>query len=374
MRQLVLALLCAAGSLAAQGAQPARYIDPMFTPTITSDILYGGNVNPWTNAWNNLHLDLWLPQGDTATKRPVFVYVHGGQYFYGDKTDGPPRLILDYLVTRGWVGVSINYRLAPTWNHGGMAPLAVAEDAKAAVRWVVKNAGNYGMDPSRIMMGGESVGAVTALICGYTSWDGYSGNPGYPSKIHSVIDFWGQGIYPVADPSCSLFIVHGDADVVVPFSEAQRLHNEALQYGVPDELVQLYGAGHTPWDRWDVFKGPFLRFTYDTFRLEELAGLDNRRAGNQVTWDLAGIPGDSAILLASWIQNSVTIPNLGTTWIDPFTCGVLHVAVMPPGAVPTTTNVTFPIPPGVSGLLHTQTLYGRNGVAHRLSNGLSTNL
>lgn len=373
MRTLVFALLCATGSICAQ-TPPMRFIDPIYTPVRTPDFLYGGNVNPWTNAWDNLYLDVWTPQGDTSTKRPVVIYVHGGQYFYGDKNDGPPRLIMEYFVSRGWCGISINHRLAPTWNHGGLAPLAVAEDAKAAVRWVVRYANNFGFDPSRIMMGGESTGAVTALAVGYSSWDGYSGNPGYSSKIHAVADFWGQGIYPVADPSCALIIVHGDADQIAPFSEAQRLRNEAAQYGVPYEFVQLSGAGHTPWDRWDIFKLPLLRFAYETFHLEELGGLEQQKAGTQLTYDIAGAPGDVAVLLGSWQQNSVYFPGIGTTWVDPFTCVVMNLTTLPPNVVPSATIANFTVPPALTGTVNTQTLYIRNGVPHRLSNGLQLNL
>ena len=346
----------------------------MFTPVTTSDILYGGNVNPWTYAWDNLYLDVWTPAGDTATKRPVVLYVHGGQYFYGDKTDGPPRLIMEYFVSRGWCGVSINHRMSPTWNHGGLAPLAVAEDAKAAVRWIVKNAGAFGFDESRIMMGGESTGAVTALVCGYTSWDGYSGNPGYSSKVHSVINLWGQGIYPIADPTCSLITVHGDADQVVSFSEAVRLRNEANQYGVPNEFVQLPGAGHTPWDRWDSFKGPLLRFAFETFRLEELGGLAQRRVGTQLSYDMAGAPGDIAVLLGSWQQNSVYFPGIGTSWVDPFTCVVLSIAPLPQGNAPMTATASFTLPQSLTGTINAQSLYVRSTVPHRFSNGVSIQL
>jgi len=371
MRRATFALLCATLSVSGQSPLPIRFADAQYTAAVTSDIVYGANQNPWTYTWDTLKLDLWLPQGDNFPRRPVFIYVHGGQYFYGDKTDGPPRLVLDWFVSRGWCGISINYRLAPTWNHGGLAPGAVSEDAKAAVRWVRKNASTYGLDADRIAMGGDSVGAVTALMCGYSQWDGNSGNPGYSSRIQCAVDFWGQGVYTVADPACAVMVVHGDADTVIPFTEALRLKNEATQFKVPCEWTPLSGAGHMPWDRWDLFKFQLLRFCYDALALEELAGLDVRMfPNNQLVYDLAGAPGDQVFLLASALQTTTWLPGLGTTYIDPYAFVVLGGATLPGAAVPVSTQIFLQVPTGLTGTIYAQTLYTRYGYPHRLSNGM----
>ena len=93
-----------------------------------------------------------------AANAPVFVFVHGGGFTGGDKhVPGTPRY--DFLgawaVRNGWVGVTITYRLAPehTWPSG-------AADVGAAVAWIRDNIADYGGDPDRIVVAGNSAGAV----------------------------------------------------------------------------------------------------------------------------------------------------------------------------------------------------------------------
>ena len=57
--------------------------------TITRDIQYGSAPEQVTGDPVALKLDLYQPTGDTATKRPVLVYVHGGGYSGGDKATVP---------------------------------------------------------------------------------------------------------------------------------------------------------------------------------------------------------------------------------------------------------------------------------------------
>ena len=76
----------AAPSRGPPGDSPLRYRDQAFdNVTVTKDLQYGsapdGNGNPVA-----LKLDLYQPTGDTQTKRPAIVWVHGGSFCCGDKT------------------------------------------------------------------------------------------------------------------------------------------------------------------------------------------------------------------------------------------------------------------------------------------------
>jgi triacylglycerol lipase len=89
---------------------------------------------------------------------PVFVFVHGGGFVAGDKYHpGTPGydLVGAWAVRHGWVGVNITYRYAPEvkWPAG-------AEDVAAAVGWIRENIAAYGGDPDRIVVAGNSAGAV----------------------------------------------------------------------------------------------------------------------------------------------------------------------------------------------------------------------
>jgi triacylglycerol lipase len=96
--------------------------------------------------------------GGTQAGAAVFLFVHGGGFVRGDKHDpGTPRydLVGAWAVRHGWVGVTMTYRLAPehTWPSG-------AQDVAAAVAWIRENIAGYGGDPEKIVVAGNSAGAV----------------------------------------------------------------------------------------------------------------------------------------------------------------------------------------------------------------------
>lgn len=102
---------------------------------------------------------------------PVFVFVHGGGFVGGDKhVPGSPAY--DFLgawaVRNGWAGVTITYRLAPehTWPCG-------AQDVASAVAWIRDNIADYGGDPDRIVVAGNSAGAVH--VASYVTGQGSAG-------------------------------------------------------------------------------------------------------------------------------------------------------------------------------------------------------
>jgi acetyl esterase len=105
---------------------------------------------------------IYRPHGDSAP-RPAVVFAHGGGFVLCDidSHDGFCRAMSRYTES---VVVSVDYRLAPEHR----APAAV-EDVYATWCWVMADAGELGIDPSRVMVAGDSAGgnlaAVTALMC-----------------------------------------------------------------------------------------------------------------------------------------------------------------------------------------------------------------
>jgi acetyl esterase len=89
---------------------------------------------------------------------PCHVYFHGGGFWLGtiDQFDAECR---ETCVGAGCVVVSVDYRLAP--EHA--FPTA-AEDCYAATRWVADHAGDLGVDPSRLSVGGASAGGNMAAV------------------------------------------------------------------------------------------------------------------------------------------------------------------------------------------------------------------
>ena len=93
------------------GPAPLRYRDEIFsTVTKTADITYGSAVNV-NGDTQSLELDMYRPTGDTVTSRPAIVWVHGGSFSGGTKDS--PEIVTEAnaFAKKGYVNVSIEYRL-----------------------------------------------------------------------------------------------------------------------------------------------------------------------------------------------------------------------------------------------------------------------
>jgi triacylglycerol lipase len=102
-------------------------------------------------------LDIFAPEA-ASPPRPVLIFVRGGAFITGDKNlPGSPFYdnVMLWATKSGFVGVNLNYRLAPQspWPAG-------AEDVASAIQWVADNIGARGGDPARIFLMSHSAGAV----------------------------------------------------------------------------------------------------------------------------------------------------------------------------------------------------------------------
>ena len=235
----------------------------------------------------DLTLDVYQPRGVSAPN-PTLIYYHGGGWTNGSK-EGSALTFLPYL-EMGWTVVNVAYRLADVAH----APAAV-EDCRCALRWVYRNAEQYGFDVSKIVVTGNSAGGHLALATGFLpetagldrqcpgnrnrTW-----STGATStdelKVAAVVNWY--GITDVLDlahrpPGISgsfteawlgsgsdrdavaervspmtyirrdlppVISIHGDADPIVPYDQGTRLHEALDAAGVPNELVTVPGGGH----------------------------------------------------------------------------------------------------------------------------------
>ncbi len=266
----------AATVLARFGVDPATLEPPLpghslltpvaAAPTVEQDLVYA------TVDGHDLTLDLYRP--GSSGLRPAIVFVHGGGWSSGDKSALAEYAL--FFAERGYVGISVNYRLAPEHPF----PAAV-EDTKAAVRWLKENAERYGVDPNRIGAMGSSAGGHLVAMLGVTdSSDGLEGASGdltLSSRVQAVVDYFGPSdlslVGNVPDPAILAFvggtcieeparcqeaspvtyvssddppflIVHGTADPRVPFSQSVVLRDALVRAGVEATLLPLEGAGH----------------------------------------------------------------------------------------------------------------------------------
>jgi triacylglycerol lipase len=132
-------------------SQSMALMKPLQAPrtglSVSKDIAYG--PDPLQK------MDLYPPQESAAAAAPTVIYVHGGGFARGDKQGG--ENIAAYFARHGLLGVTVNYRLAPTvqWPEQSL-------DLGSAVAWLKANAAKYGGDPRRIVVIGHSSGAAVA--------------------------------------------------------------------------------------------------------------------------------------------------------------------------------------------------------------------
>ena len=165
-------------------------------PRVERDLRYGPDPRH--------QLDVHLP--DTAPgSAPVLLFVHGGGFVGGDKSD-PKLPYYDHLggwaVRNGMVAVTMTYRLAPQyrWPSG-------AEDIAAAVAWTRTHIADHGGDPDRIVLAGQSAGA--AHVASYLAGHAGAGSVGSEVLAGAVLL---SGIYdpPTAERNFRLHSYYGE--------------------------------------------------------------------------------------------------------------------------------------------------------------------
>ena len=223
-------------------------------------------------------LDLYVPRGATGPT-PVLMYIHGGGWVGGTKESSVLRN-LPYL-EMGWAVANVEYRLGAV----ARAPAAV-EDGLCALRWVIRNSGQYNLDTSRIVTTGNSAGGHLALTTGMIPASAGLDRecPGNEELSVAAIINW-YGITEVGDlldgPNTKSYAVewmgslenrfeiaervspmtyvraglpptltiHGDADPTVPYQHAVMLHEKLDELGIPNELHTVPGGRHGGFNR-----------------------------------------------------------------------------------------------------------------------------
>ena len=253
------------------GAAPLRYRDDVFTGvTETADITYGSAVNQ-AGQTVTLRMDMYQPTGDTVTARPAIVWVHGGSFCCGNENS--PELVDEarYFARKGYVNVSISYRLVASGCPGSdlnacLTGIAQArEDAQTAVRFLRAHAAQYRIDTNRIAIGGSSAGAITALNVGYSPENPGPGQwQGQSSAVRAVQSLSGGELAsgPINAGDAPALLFHGTADGAVPYAWATSTVERAQAAGLTVVLRTWEGAGHVPYTQ---FRDQILTETRNFF-------------------------------------------------------------------------------------------------------------
>jgi len=227
-------------------------------------------------------LDLYLPAAG-AHPAPLLIWIHGGGWSVGDKSQitgfagpsvkapppGPCRDVVEVqvpdlaeLLAKGYAVAAVNYRLT-------LQPVAAAQDAKAAVRFLRANAQRLRLDPNRFAAWGDSAGGYSALILAITADqhtvfdDPTLGNADVSAAVQAVVlDFAASDLSDLPGPYIAgedpyeyiasakpgsippFRIAHGDADCVVPVQHSRNLLAALKSKGSAATLTVLPGASH----------------------------------------------------------------------------------------------------------------------------------
>ncbi len=248
------------------------------------NIVYG------TGGGRELQADLYLPAEPAAAHIPAVVYVHGGGWRGGDRTQFSRHAIS--MARHDFAGLCISYRFSQEARY----PAAV-EDANCAVRFLRGFADELGVDPDRIGIAGGSAGghlaAMVSTTCGTARLEGTGGHGDFSSDVQAYCGFnpvldmrgmlenpgveaflggspheVGKEVYEDASPICHVdehtpptLLLHGNADTTVPYEQSVQFRDAVLAAGGQAELFTADGAGHAFFNRDPWFEPTLARMT-----------------------------------------------------------------------------------------------------------------
>ncbi len=224
---------------------------------------------PYSYASKENIMDVYFPQLYDSAK--VLIYIHGGSWISGDKSEFPKYLIDELVGKRKYILVSMNYRLI---NEGKNRFPSQMEDVKNAMNFLTGTAKKFHFNDHEFALMGGSAGGYMAMLYAYA----------YDPKrqIQTVVDFWGptdladksvrvegsdgdraasnllgesdahakiatdaSPFYRITKESAvPTIFFHGGDDPLVPVSQAQKMYDKMLTYGTPVRLEIYPGEKH----------------------------------------------------------------------------------------------------------------------------------
>lgn len=279
MRTTIAAIIACMFSLCCL-AQPAERVRSIFP----ADVKVFGNIN-YAGDTSHFHLlDVYLP-AHASKPLPLVVWIHGGAWMVNDKYADMSymRETVKGCIDSGYALASIDYRYSTTAKFP-----AQIQDCNQAIQYLYDNAAKFNIDKNRIALIGFSAGGHLASLLGL------SNNNNIPSfyhdghrpafKVRTVLDFYGPAdlvsfsmgtdtsenndrspistllgamgldrpdLAKMASPVTYIdkndppfFIVQGEKDQSVPWTQSQLLHSWLQLAGVPASISIVPGAPH----------------------------------------------------------------------------------------------------------------------------------
>jgi acetyl esterase/lipase len=220
-------------------------------------------------------MDLYVPDPSFPRPAPVAVFIHGGAWQSGDKSEFTNNWrfssVRSRLIARGYIVANLNYRLATATSNQWPAQI---HDVKCAVKHLRANANVWGVDSPRFGAWGTSAGSHLAAMLGLTSASAGlepSQHTSQSSRVQAVADLAGptdltkptelnfdyslvftstadsvnaSPVNYVSSTDGPFLILHGSNDTVVEEAQATALYNLLQLSGVTSTYTRLSGLDH----------------------------------------------------------------------------------------------------------------------------------
>ncbi len=221
-------------------------------------------------------MDVFIPEAAAPRPLPVAVHVHGGGWVAGTRSTGARFAALrTRLLARGYVVVSLDYRLGPAHKYP-----AQIQDVKCAVRHLRARATHYGIDVDRIgAWGGSAGGQLVALLgtaddgAGFDDVGGFQDESSavqavatisaitdftHPDELfddyHRAFETWPDPESPemieaspvthITPDDAPFFLIAGEDDDLVLPEQSVRMHQRLRDAGVESTLLRVAHADH----------------------------------------------------------------------------------------------------------------------------------
>jgi acetyl esterase/lipase len=279
---IALLVLCPRGVVAQEASDSAALKTRMprvFADfSISPDIIYK-RVGP-----KLLELDLLVPKEAAQTPTPTVVYIHGGGWGGGDRYRILRPCEAGVVQLCGKAGIAcatIEYRLT---DETSTAYDAVV-DCRDALRYLVKNAKRYNLDPARMATFGGSAGGHLSLMTALGKPEDFPGDPGLagfdPPSLKCEVAFYPatdftdprlaerfvranrarimfggpvdemanlvrllSPVHQIRRESTPVYLFHGDKDTVLSVENSRRLFERGKAVGADIRFTEVKGGKH----------------------------------------------------------------------------------------------------------------------------------
>ena len=254
------------GVAAASAGDALPYTVPVYGVSVEVDVIYCVTDGYWTKGpdhglppavdWTKplgprhplgLKMDIYTPEGDEHTTRPLLLMMHGGAYLIGSKDETGQTEWCKHFASLGYVAVSIDYRLGFPLNKQGIlkAEADALDDARAALKFLLERE-DLRIDPQRVFAAGTSAGGALALGLAYGNLDSLP-----PHRILAIGNLWGyvRDLDILENANVPILSFQSELDPVVPYQQGypigirlagrafgtKAVHDKARELGIPAE-------------------------------------------------------------------------------------------------------------------------------------------